>query len=320
MKVNNSDQSLSLWTGVGAGAAEPRYLYYSVFTPDGAIPVKPVFDPANPYVGRITARSVPPPHIVKSLQRCLLNAERFSDPELLRTELYLSAESNGAASLSGSAVAIVHPTYGATPETPFALVHKERLTQAEMEEVQDIDLSATRENHPNYVYYRLYTLIGEDTSKTAFEPSDPSLGRTEWSFVSPPRQPSTLKYHIAGVEGKPIYRFAELYSDISAQRELGMFAFMPGHALGSLENPLVLVQPERRPGLLNRPAKFTRAGVSHMAGIGQCRGGQIIYTDGVRTNRSPNDTRTNYQCTLRKNDPERCSGYIDTDFLELLDE
>ncbi|KAK7018154.1 hypothetical protein R3P38DRAFT_2633785 [Favolaschia claudopus] len=301
-------------TGLATGAAEPRYLYYRVFAPDGAIPVKTVFDPANPYVGRITARSVPPPHNVKSLQRCLLNAERFSDPDHLRTDLYQAAGSNYPAG-SGESVAIVNPTYGATPETPFALVHKERLMQAETEEVQAIDVSSRCENHPNYVYYRLYTPIGEDTSKESFEPTEPSVGRIEWSFVSPPRSSSSLTHRIAEVEGNPRYRFAEVYQDISAQQELQRLAFKPGNDLGSLESPLVLVQSERRRGLLNRPAKVTRLVYNIEIAPGGCfRGGEVVYTDGVE------GWYHKYNCTLRKNDPQHRSAYIDIDYLELLDE
>ncbi|KAJ7464082.1 hypothetical protein FB451DRAFT_1264616 [Mycena latifolia] len=68
-------------------AVHPLFIYYSVYLLCGLISSKSAFDGGNPFVGRILARSVPPPHTVKSLKRCFAHAEGFPFPDTL-TELY----------------------------------------------------------------------------------------------------------------------------------------------------------------------------------------------------------------------------------------
>ncbi|KAJ6617349.1 hypothetical protein B0H10DRAFT_2218681 [Mycena sp. CBHHK59/15] len=43
-----------------------------------------------------------------------------------------------------------------------------------------------------------------------------ALGRIEKIHVAPPHEPATIKRCIAKAEGKPIYAYADLYQDISA--------------------------------------------------------------------------------------------------------
>ena len=51
------------------------------------------------------------------------------------------------------------------------------------------------------VYYRLYTKDGAAKSRTSFNKDDSSLGRVDTFFVAPPHTLSSLKCHIATVEG-----------------------------------------------------------------------------------------------------------------------
>jgi hypothetical protein len=54
-------------------------VYYRVFAEDGAIPsVNHVYSD-DPYLGRILAELVAPPHIVVSLKHCLLNVENIDN-------------------------------------------------------------------------------------------------------------------------------------------------------------------------------------------------------------------------------------------------
>jgi hypothetical protein len=65
------------------------------------------------------------------------------------------------------------------------------------------------------VYYHLYSRVGEDTSKVAFNPNKPALSRIEKIHISPPHEPGSIVRCIARAERKPIYAYAELYQDIS---------------------------------------------------------------------------------------------------------
>ncbi|KAJ7923705.1 hypothetical protein B0H13DRAFT_2316246 [Mycena leptocephala] len=56
-------------------------LYYRVHTPDGAIRSKTAFDSTDPFVGRITATSVPHPLHTWSLRECMVTVEKNSDPD-----------------------------------------------------------------------------------------------------------------------------------------------------------------------------------------------------------------------------------------------
>ncbi|KAJ6606722.1 hypothetical protein B0H10DRAFT_2228632 [Mycena sp. CBHHK59/15] len=54
----------------------PDYaVHYRIYTPSGAVPVKAAASCPDPFVGRILARSVPPPHLAGMLKRRILAAE-----------------------------------------------------------------------------------------------------------------------------------------------------------------------------------------------------------------------------------------------------
>ncbi|KAJ7663295.1 hypothetical protein DFH06DRAFT_1042474 [Mycena polygramma] len=229
------------------------YIYYRVYTRDGAIPSKSAFDSTNPYVGRIPAKSVPPPHNAMSLKRCVASAERFSDPpgtssKRSRTLLF----QNQAAQFP------MEPTQrvavlgggddpGKSPETAFALKVVNFLTTEETAAVASLDISDARVTS-GYLYYQLYNQTGQDTSKLRFDQEDPSVGRLERFRVSPPLCPQSIKRCIAKVEGNFFYANAELYLDISAEEALYDSASCEGiqnETAGSVrERPVVLVRAE----------------------------------------------------------------------------
>ncbi|KAJ7663315.1 hypothetical protein DFH06DRAFT_1128640 [Mycena polygramma] len=109
------------------------------------------------------------------------------------------------------------------------------------------------------VYYQLYSRTAEDVSKVAFDPTEPSIGRLEKIRICPPLRWASIKRCIAKTESKPIYAYGDLFADISAERAMGNAAFYASVADGTAgstkENPMVLVQPERGRGLMNRPFK-----------------------------------------------------------------
>ncbi|KAJ7083546.1 hypothetical protein C8R44DRAFT_822348 [Mycena epipterygia] len=267
---------------------EFRYVYYRVYTPDGAIPSKSAFDSNDPFVGRIAARSVPPPHNVASLKRCFVNAEKLSDPASSRTVLYLDA---GASKPMPEAkkVTILGPALnGSTPKIAFALVFIEDLTGEERATVDATKIRQRRENNPDYLYYNLFTRVGEDPSKVSFNPNEPALGRIEKNHVSPPHMPEAIKRCIAKTEGKPIYAYGELYQDIAADTAMAngyRVAVIPDDSFGStVDKPMVLVQPERREGLYNRPIKVVSTRPEKPQDSWKFLTpaiGTILYTDGL---------------------------------------
>ncbi|KAJ7804075.1 hypothetical protein B0H14DRAFT_2886041, partial [Mycena olivaceomarginata] len=165
-------------------ASEPRYVYYHAYTPDGVLRCKnPLKD--NPFIGRLKATSVPPPHTVASLKRAIVQAEGLPDPAGDLTSLF---------------------------ET--------RNARNSMVSTARVDI----------------------------------LDRGE--PICPPRNALSVKHRIGEVEGKPIYQYADLFKDLQADRPLSSAGFVPDAAGSTQEHPILLVQPERRPGLYNRPVQI----------------------------------------------------------------
>lgn len=64
-----------------------------MYTAAGEIPSKSAWDVTTPFLGRIAAKAIPPPHNVMSLKRCIVNTEQLRDPRGSRTLLFSSPAS-----------------------------------------------------------------------------------------------------------------------------------------------------------------------------------------------------------------------------------
>ncbi|KAJ7106434.1 hypothetical protein C8R43DRAFT_963401 [Mycena crocata] len=240
--------------------SEPGYIYYRLYAPDGSIPSKSPADPQKPFIGRIPAISIPPPHNVTSLKRFIVDAEGLSDPDGTRTALYLSPGAFTAMDPTTRVPLLgTSPFPGSTPETAYALVRLEELTSKEKAEMDSLGASPSDGEATQYLYYQLFTRNGQDVAKTSFAPGELAKGRIDKMQVAPPYTAQSIKRCIAKNEDKPIYASAELYEGISALRATSDEAYIPlfqGDTPGRRDDkPLVLVQPERRRGLHNRPFK-----------------------------------------------------------------
>ncbi|KAJ7511370.1 hypothetical protein B0H11DRAFT_1954902 [Mycena galericulata] len=281
-----------------AATSSPRH--GGVYVLYGAIPAKTAFDPSNPFIGRIAARSVPPPHTVLSLKRCLVHAENFSDPTGLRTVLYFNSVATSRLSNTTQLTILgqSESVGGATPETAFALSVIEDLTG--VEKIHDI-----------VIYYHLYTPIAEDTSKVAFNPDEPAIGRIERFRITPTLEPASIKRCIAKTEGKPIYVYADLYEDISAKEAMAdgsSYASIQNETAGHTEErPMVLVQPERRQGLLNRPFKIISETYKYPVLL-PVAVGQLGFTDGVAKSLG---NITVYECRMQHQSAGRDVKFLD---------
>ncbi|KAJ7070460.1 hypothetical protein B0H15DRAFT_917920 [Mycena belliarum] len=235
----------------------PRYVYYRVYTPDGAIPLRTPADAGNPFIGRVKATTVPPPHNVLSLKRALSAAEGLADPDGSRTSIYAVCTDTHPAEPNAK-VALLGLGLGETPGAAVGLVFHEELSNNEYEGRHSKDESE-RTYVPQYVYYRLHTQSGEAASVRAFDRSEPAVGRIDKMEIAPPNDVLSVRRCIARAEGQPIYRFGHLYGDPTETQPWADKTLLtddgwdfPGSTATS---PLLLVIPERRPGLLNRPLK-----------------------------------------------------------------
>ncbi|KAJ7631479.1 hypothetical protein B0H17DRAFT_1109175 [Mycena rosella] len=281
--------------------AEPRYIYYHIYAPDGAIPSNSPFDSTKPFVGRIPARSVPPPHTVTTLKRCFVKKENIADPAESRTALYHNLYAHRPLD-NLAKLAILGPGHanGTTPQTAFALVFVEELTAEENTRVRALESGENIEVNPEYLYYHLFTQFDEDTSATRFHPNEPALGRVEKIRISPPHTAATTKRCIAKAEGKPICAYAgQLFADIAADTVMANSAYISlirNDCAGSTaDKPLVLVQPERGPGFYTIPIQVISPGKSW--GSFKPELGTLLYTDGVPDSLRGNVGRRLYKCS-----------------------
>ncbi|KAJ7730383.1 hypothetical protein DFH07DRAFT_173728 [Mycena maculata] len=253
------------------GTCYGGWLYYRVYGFDGPISPKGAFGMDNPFIGRIKATAVPPPHTVASLKRALTKDARTPMAGETRVEV-----------LTGE--------IGATPQTPLALVLVAELPNVTVH-VSDLDDN----DRCQWLYYRLYSQVSEAASARSFDSAEPSLGRIDRELIPPPRNVSSVKRRIAKLEGKRIYEFAELFTDVAADRAQASQAFIADTYGASKEDPIVLVQPERRAGVHNRPLLVVSAPPSSyyappfrtqdgIRGWLSPSPGDIVHTDGIRLN------------------------------------
>jgi hypothetical protein len=91
-----------------------------VYAKDGAIPsVNPPYSD-DPYLGRIMAKLVAPPHTAGSLKHCLSSIENIDDN--ISTSLFVSASSRTPMDDEGRVPILEDRGPGCTPNDPIALV------------------------------------------------------------------------------------------------------------------------------------------------------------------------------------------------------
>jgi hypothetical protein len=97
-------------------------VYYRIYAEDGAILSKTSVASDDPFLGRIKARSVPPPRTVKAVKRSIAKVENIKDRE--STSLFLTPYSQSPMD-DADKVNILNGTgSGSTPQEPLALVAK----------------------------------------------------------------------------------------------------------------------------------------------------------------------------------------------------
>ena len=119
-------------------------VYYRVYAEDGAIPTKTPVAPGNPFLGRIKATSVSPPHIVKTLRCSIAKVEGIKDPN--KTSLFLTPYCQSPV-CDTDKVILNGNGLGSTPHEPLAIVarisNSERSASLESEVAADTEPDTT---------------------------------------------------------------------------------------------------------------------------------------------------------------------------------
>jgi len=96
-----------------------RYIYYQIYGEDGAIPCKRPVNSNDPYLARIKANQVKPPHTVSSLKRCILKAEDL--PSWVDINLFADISSQSPMT-EGRISLLTRDGFGFMPEEPIVLI------------------------------------------------------------------------------------------------------------------------------------------------------------------------------------------------------
>ena len=217
--------------------------YYRIYAEDGAIPSKTPVAPGDPFIGRINARSVPPPHTAEAIKFRIAKVEdiNLNDPTCL--SLFLSPYNQSPLDDTEKVNILDRTGVGSTSEEPLALVAKlsdsERstlesgrrggLTNAEPLPVSQyrssIQYSSTflivlTSRLLGKVYYQVFADRSDVRSKVAFDEELPSLGRIRCDSIAPPHTPASIKRRISRVEETPELVDANLLETISSDSPL----------------------------------------------------------------------------------------------------
>ena len=243
-------------------------VYYRVYAEDGSIPSKTPAAPGDPFLGRIKARLVPPPHTAKAVKRCIAKMENIKDRT--STTLFLTPYSQSPMADNDKVTILSRIGPGSTPQEPLALVAK--LSDSERSDLESerrgglanaaepagdtgIRYRTSIQHSPTFnfvtsqllgeVYYLLYADDCGVPSKVAYDPEEPSLGRIQAESVAPPHSPASIKRCISRVEKTPALAHGEIFADISCDAPLkeGYISILGTDGPGlSPHEPMAIVQ------------------------------------------------------------------------------
>ncbi|KAJ7064570.1 hypothetical protein C8F01DRAFT_1021249 [Mycena amicta] len=237
---------------------EERYVYYRVYHPSGALPCHTAFS-SDPFLGRLRARSIPPPHTVATLKRCMRAAEGYDEDIDWLLALYDGYALE--AMLDGTRMAILSGTggNGMGVETALVLLLPDSVPARSTPSGWTAPSQQMLNAFGPFVYYRLYTQTNEDTSILALSPSEPSLGRISTIRIAPPYTLHSLLRCVASpsAEDKLWYSQADVFPSMDAVDPVALdtpLNSLPGGLCdvdGTVvvpprtteENPLILVRP-----------------------------------------------------------------------------
>lgn len=236
-------QAGDLMTGSDKG---PRYLYYRLYTREGAIATsKPIY--ANdPFIGRTLPKLITPPHMARNVINHLCGIEGFSVDTV--GSLFESLSSQTAIEESTRLSLKGHDGPGASEDDPIALVVGiwDVTNRSAAGGEHSKDLPDTDSHKPHYVHYHIYDKDGAIPSKTSFNPDDKSLGRIDTLSIAPPHTVASVKARIVKAEGvasaQKIQLFEDMMDDEVLMNDSSMISLFAQTYPGSGEHePLAIV-------------------------------------------------------------------------------
>ena len=240
-----------------------------MYAEDGAIPLRTPVTPGDPFLGRIKARSVPPPRIAKTVKCSIATVENIKDGEI--KSLFLTPYSESPMDDADKVIILNGTGPGSTPQEPLALVAKifdseqsalKSKGKGKLGNAAEPDTTPSESEIrygtsiiPSFaflvvtsqllreVYYLLYANNYEIPSNVAFDPEQPSLGRIRVDYVAPPHSPTSIKRCISRAEGNPTLVHADLYANTSSDTPLleGYISILRDPCLSPNE-PMAIVQ------------------------------------------------------------------------------
>ena len=124
-------------------------VYYRIYAEDGAILSK--IPTGYPFVGRIKARSVPPPHTVKAVKHSIAKVEGIKNPT--SSGLFLTPCSQSPMGDADIVNILKGTGPGSTPQEPLALVAKmSDSDRSTLESGRDVELAEADTSSPGIRY------------------------------------------------------------------------------------------------------------------------------------------------------------------------
>ena len=100
-------------------------VYYRIYSEDGGIPSKTSVTPDDRFLGRIKARSVPPPQILRAVKLTIAKAEDINLNDPTTIDLFHTSHSESPLSGDGRLInTLIVNSQRSTPQEPLALVAK----------------------------------------------------------------------------------------------------------------------------------------------------------------------------------------------------
>ncbi|KIM75612.1 hypothetical protein PILCRDRAFT_827049 [Piloderma croceum F 1598] len=215
--------SISGTSAEGTRPAGPRYIFYRVYAEDGAIPSVNSVYTDDPYLGRISAEIVAPPHIAKNIKLCLSGVEGIGDNTA--TNLFISVSSPTPMADDHCVPISEYPGPGCLPNKPMALVAM--CTGADGRSLEGVPAEA---DHPQegttpletrYLYYRVYDKCRAIGVKKPASPDKPWIGRISVDSVPPPHTAASIMRCLSKVEDLANLKHPQLYLKCNSGSPIG---------------------------------------------------------------------------------------------------
>jgi len=153
-------------------------VYYKVFSGDGALEPRNVFDESYPHTGRVDASLITPPQTAKNIKRYLCREENITDAE--HAELWATLTSDELLGDQDRLPVLASDGPGSGPDDPVALIidpHSANVRTSNMVPPQPVGaLTPVRPFSPNFSSEAL-RLVGPNTSVfcVAFSPDSTKI-------------------------------------------------------------------------------------------------------------------------------------------------